>query len=363
MDDLDISKQRLASQRLEGEKHEQPEEVVRWMGAMQAQNYQHALWAIGQRLRIGNLPLIEQAIAEKKIVRTWPMRGTLHFIVPEDIRWMLNLSAERMIASNRGRLKQLELDAALLERCKLIFYQALKDGEPLSRPFLMKLLEESGIATHNQRGPYILWYASQTSQICQGPMQAGQQTFALIEDWAPSAKELSRDESLYELAKRYFLSHGPATVHDFSWWSGLTVADAKRGMDAARPELKIAIAGAKEYGMASNQRAIESANIHLLPGFDEYLLGYKDRSAVLSEAHSFKVIPGKNGIFLPTVVADSQVIGTWKRMPKKKTVELALTPFTSLEKQFKEKAAHAAEAYSRFLELPLTSLVVYEPSG
>ncbi|MDN7242465.1 winged helix DNA-binding domain-containing protein [Planococcus sp. N028] len=362
MADLSISMQRLWSQRIEGDKHAKPEEVVQWMGAMQAQNYSQALWAIGQRMQNATLSLIEKAIAEKKIIRTWPMRGTLHFIAPEDIRWMLNLSAERLMSSNKGRLKQLELDEATLERCKLIFYHALKDGRPLSRPYLMKLLEESGISTQNQRGPYILWYASQTSQICQGPMQANQQTFALIEDWAPHAKELSRDESLYELAKRYFLSHGPATVHDFSWWASLTVVDAKRGMEAAKPELAVDKLDSKEYGMAPNQMAIKNSSFQLLPGFDEYLLGYKDRSAVLSEAHTFNVIPGKNGVFLPTIVADSQIMGTWKRTPKKKTVELILTPFASLEKKLEEKAAQAAEAYSSFLELPLSSLTVHEQS-
>jgi hypothetical protein len=358
MDNWHLGKQRLSSQRIEGKKYEKPEEAVRWMGAMQAQNYNHALWAIGQRLQSGTSTLVEQAIAEKKIVRTWPMRGTLHFIAPEDVRWMVQLSAERVMSSNKGRLKQLELDEALLESCKVIFYHALKKGRPLSRPFLMSLLEESGISTQNQRGPYILWHASQTGQICQGPMQANQQTFVLIEDWAPEAKELSRDESLYELAGRYFQSHGPATVQDFSWWSGLTVADAKRGLEAAKSQFINIKSGTKEYWAAPDQTDLDHSGIQLLPGFDEYLLGYKDRTAVLPEKFSSMVIPGKNGIFLPTIVDNSQIVGTWKKEAKKTAIELVLNLFGPLEEWSAEKASKSAEAYCQFLGLPLSSMKI-----
>lgn len=355
-----IGNQRISSQRIEENKFAKPEEVVKWMGAMQAQNYNQALWAIGQRLQSSNRDMIEQAIAEKKIVRTWPMRGTLHFVASEDVRWMVKLSAERMMASNKRRLKELELDQPILERCKVIFYETLKDGIPASRPFLLNLLEEAGISTKNQRGPFLLWYASQTGQICQGPMLANQPSFVLIEQWAPQAKNLLRDEALFELAKRYFFSHGPATIHDFSWWSGLTVADAKRGLEAVQSELISYVSGIKEYWMAPDQAALRHTHFHLLPSFDEYLLGYKDRNAVLPDQHSPKVIPGKNGVFLPIIVANSQVIGTWKRSAKKSAAEISFSLFEAMEKHQEEQAAQAAETFSRFLGLPLASLDVHD---
>ena len=351
---------RLFNQRIDGEKFEKPEEVVRWMGALQAQDYQQSLWAIGLRTQSATVADIEQAIVDRKIVRTWPMRGTLHFVPAEDAKWMLSLSASRMLAQEGRRQKQLELDDAIMERCKELFSEALNGNRRLSRSNMMQLLEDAGISTKNQRGYHILWYLSQTGLICLGPMQDKQQTFVLLDSWIPHAQEFSREESLAILAKRYFASRGPATVQDFAWWAGLIVADARLGLEAAKPELvKVQVQG-KECWMTGDdpgQRAYDPARVYLLPGFDEHLLGYKDRSAVLAVEHAQKIVPGSNGMFLPTMVAAGQVIGTWKRKLKKNALDITLYPFTT-PGPAEEGAMEAAKWYSDFLGLPLGSVEI-----
>jgi hypothetical protein len=356
MTNRDIASQRLVNQRIDCERFEKPEEVVRWLGAIQAQDYLQSLWAIGLRLKSARVVDIEQAILDGKIVRTWPMRGTLHFVPPEDAKWLLKLSASRTLAKDGRRLMQLGLDEAIMERCKELFYDALKGNKRLSRPDMMTLLEQAGISTENQRGYHILWYVSQTGLICLGPMQDKQQTFVLLDEWVPNSRELSREESLSELARRYFASHGPATVHDFAWWAGLTVTEARSGLEAAIPGLISEKIDGKEYWMTSDAPghiAYDKSSVHLLPGFDEYLLGYRDRGAVLAVEEAPKVVPGKNGVFLPTVVVGGRVVGTWKRKLKKNSIDITLSPFTHLGDS-EERAIEAARSYSDFVGLPLS---------
>ncbi len=357
MADTDIASRRLVNQRIEGNRFEKPEEVVRWLGAIQAQDYPQALWAIGLRLRSATVADVEQAISDGKIVRTWPMRGTLHFVPPEDARWMLELSASRILARDGRRLGQLGFDEEIMERCKELFYEALRGNRRLSRPEMMQLLEEAGISTKGQRGYHILWYVSQAGLICPGPMQDKQQTFVLLDEWVPDSRELSREDSLAELARRYFASHGPATVHDFAWWAGLTVTEARSGLEATAPELVSEEIDGREYwttGDAPGHTAYDRSSVHLLPAFDEYLLGYRDRTAVLAQEDASKVVPGKNGVFLPTIVVGGRVGGTWKRRLKKDSIDLTLNPFTPPD-GWEESALGAARSYSDFVGLPLSA--------
>ena len=356
----DIANQRLLNQHIAGEKFEKPETVVRWMGALQAQDYQQALWAVGLRTQSATVADIEQAIADRKIVRTWPLRGTIHFVPPEDARWMLKLSASRMLAMDGRRQKQLELDEIILKRCEKLFFEALKGGKRLSRPDMMSLLENTGISTERQRGYHILWYLSQSGVICPGPMEGKQQTFVLLDEWVPDSRKLSREESLAELARRYFAGHGPATVHDFAWWSGLSVTEARAGLEAAQSGLFSHKIAGKEFWMAqdtSQRTGSEDSKVYLLPAFDEYLLGYKDRSAVLSPEQATKVVPGKNGMFFPIIVVAGQVIGTWKRSFKKKSIDISLNLFTPFD-DAEARVVEAAQCYSDFVRLPLTAVEV-----
>ena len=349
----DIAHQRLFNQRIAGEKFQQPEEVVRWMGALQAQDYQQALWAIGLRMQSPARAAVEQAIEERKIVRTWPMRGTLHFVPAEDAQWMLKLGATRALASSKRRREQLELDEATIERARQLFENALQGGKRLTRQDMMQVLEGGGIRTEGQRGYHVLGYLAQTGVLCLGPMEDKQQTFVLLDEWVPHARQVSREEALAVFAERYFRSHGPATIQDFARWAGITLTDARAGLEAARAGLISEKIAGQMYWMAAGQHEHSVSSVYLLPGFDEYLLGYKDRSAVLAEEHAPKIVPGGNGIFLPMLVAAGQVVGTWKRTLGKKALNVVFVPFTSLGDAEARAAIEAAKTYSDFLGLSL----------
>lgn len=353
----DIAHRRLLNLRIAGARCDHPAAVVRWMGAMQAQEYQQALWAIGLRTRSATLADVEQAIADREIVRTWPMRGTLHFVPAENARWMLALCAPRRLAADGLRLRQLELDERILGRCGQLFRAALQGGGRLSRAGMLRLLEDARISTEGQRGYHILWYLAQTGLICLGPMQGKEQTFVLLDEWVHASRPLSREAALAELAGGYFASHGPATIGDFANWAGITLADARIGLESAKPGLVSEKLGVKDYWLANaaaDHAAPDRSSVYLLPGFDEYLLGYKDRADVLAAEHASKAVPGGNGIFLPLLVVGGQVVGTWKRAVKKGRVAITLSPFTPLDVASEHLVA-AAECYAAFLGVPLAS--------
>lgn len=357
--DTDIARLRLHNQQVTAPADDAVA-VVRHLGAVQAQDYGQALWAIGARTAQATAQSIEQAIARGTIVRTWPMRGTIHFVPAEDAKWMLGLSAERMVARDGRRLQQLELDYPTIERCAELFSSALGEAGPLPRSRLMEVLEQAGIGTQQQRGYHILWHLAQRGLLCIGPMQGKEPTFALLEQWAPRPRELDRQAALGELAARYVAGHGPATVHDFAWWAGLTVGQARAGIEAAGAGLDSEQRDGKIYWTARHavgQAVGEAAGVYLLPGFDEYLLGYKDRSAVLDSEYATRVVPGNNGIFMPLLVVDGRIAGIWKRTRKKHAVDIVLQPFAPID-QLAPRAEQAAARYAAFLGLALGSLTV-----
>lgn len=368
-----VASTRLSSQRIAGSDLTTPGEVVRWMGALQAQDYQQALWAIGLRARQASRFDVEAAISSREIVRTWPQRGTLHFVPAEDARWMLELSAGRMVAKDARRMQQLELDEAILARCRRLVESALGAGTGLSRPRMMELFESAGISTSGQRGYHILWRLAQEAVICLGPMDGKQQTFVLLDEWVPSPRRLSRADALVELAARYFRSHGPATVHDFAWWAGLTVADARAGLEGAKPDLTSALMNARELWLAADVAHVadvaelsgsaprdgsDVSSAHLLPGFDEYLLGYKDRGDVVSKEHAARIVPGGNGVFRPMTVVEGQVTGTWRRKATNSSVEVTLALFSVHDEVERASLVEAAQAYADFLAVPSATTTI-----
>jgi hypothetical protein len=299
---------------------------------------------------------VEQAIAERTVVRSWPMRGTLHFVAPADLRWMLALLTPRVVAGQKSRHRQLGLDQADFDRSRDLLTRALEGGRQLTRDAAYQVLEAAGVSTAGQRGIHILARLAQDGLLCFAARQGNQQTFALLDEWLPSARPMERDEALAELAGRYFTSHGPATREDFTWWSGLTVADARLGIELAGPRLeeetlegRVYWHGAAEPGAAPAVSPAPST-AWLLPPYDEYTVAYRDRSAVLDPAWG-RLVSG-NGIFYPTIVLDGQVAGTWKRVFKKGTVVITLSPFSPLKKKERQAIAAAAERYGAFLGLP-----------
>lgn len=334
-----------------------PEQVVKHLGALQAQDYHQALWAIGLRMKAPTAQLIEQSIADRKLVLTWPMRGTIHFVPPENVRWMLQLSASRILAQDGRRLMQLELTLDIIEQCKRMICGALEERKRMTRPELMLLLEEAGIRTDNQRGYHLLWYLAQSGILCMGPREGKQQTFVLLDEWVPKTREVHKDEALAMLATTYFTSHGPATVHDFAWWAGITLSDARKGADAVQSQLasfkvndQIFWQGASDVPEASHA----ASSVYLLPGFDEHLLGYKDRTAVLKAEYAPHIIPGNNGVFMPTIVIDGQVAGIWKRTVKKKGLEMEFHLFAPHQGR-EDEIVECGRKYGEFMGRPLVS--------
>jgi hypothetical protein len=319
---------RLSAQHIQQADFKSPEDVVRYMGAMQAQDYAGAKWSIALRMADATTAAdIERAVAERRIVRSWPQRGTIHFVAPEELRWRLQLSTDRILKSAQRRHDNLGLTSADFRLACELAYQALQGDKQLSRPDMMLVFERGGMSTVGQRGYHMLWYLAQTGHICFGPLIGKQSSFALCDDWLPRTAELSREEALEKLAHGYFMSHGPASLKDFAWWSGLTVTEARQALQLALPKLDTIVVSDTTYYMSPNLRPANTPNGYLLPGFDEYSLGYTDRSAVLAAEHAPKTVPGGNGMFRSTIVIDGQIVGTWLKSARKTRPEPVLTPF------------------------------------
>lgn len=346
-----ITGRRLHTQRLAGPKFPTPAAVVAFLGAVQAQDFFPALWALGLRTERATEASVEQAITDRQLVRTWPLRGTIHFVTPADVRWMLQLSAPRALKMN-ARHRELGLDEATFAQARRVMERALGDGQPRPRPALRQALDDAGISTAGQRGIHLLGRLAQEGLICIGPRQGKQQTFVWLDAWLPPAPALTRDEALAELARRYFTSHGPATIADYAWWSGLAPAEARAGLEMVKPELTQATAGEQIYwsAPASSGEAAPSPTAHLLPVYDEYTVAYKDRSAILSPEYAAREDSG-NGIFRAPMLIDGQIVGTWTRQLRKGTVIISPHPFRSLSDVEAEALAGAAERYGAFLGL------------
>lgn len=350
-----ISDPRLFNQRITGTKYESPEAAVRGLGAVQAQDYHQAVWGIGLRTQSARLYDVEQAVLDRKIVLTWPMRGTIFFVPAEDVKWMVKLTESRLYSNDQKKQTELDLDAATMNKCKNVLYEAMKDCTPVSRPRLMELLEEAGISTKNGRGYYILGYLGRSGMICFGPLEGKQQTFVLLDEWVRNSRELTYEEALTELALRYFTGHGPAMIQDFAWWSGLTLTEARRGLDMIKPELRSVHVHGTEYWVSASGPPVsgDTHSVVLLPGFDEYYLGYKDRSAIIETEHDPKIAPHRNGVFQPLMVTGGEIVGVWKREIKRSGIEITLNPFASIG-DLEGKFMEAAKDYSDFMGLPLT---------
>jgi hypothetical protein len=355
----EIANLRLTNQQIIPTSSKDVGAVVSSLCAVQAQDYLGSLWAIGLRLNSITEIEIQSAISKRQIVRTWPMRGTLHFVAPPDVRWMLALLTPRIIARSAGRQRQLELDSQAFAESRKRLVKALEGGKQLARDEIYATLNKAGISTKEQRGLHILWRLAQEGLLCFGAHAGKQPTFVLLEEWVPAARSLGRDESLAQLAWRYFAGHGPATFQDFVWWSGLTTVDARIGMDLAAPDLvKLQVNGII-YQMTPNETKSEGTarSVRLLPGFDEYMLGYKDRSAALAPSYANKILPGNNGMFMPTILVNGRVAGTWKRVFARKRVIVTAIPFAPLGRVQMHALAEAAERYGQFVGAPLELLI------
>lgn len=318
MTTFSITDRRLHNQHLSKQTLNDPGEIVRHLGAVQAQEYGHAKWALGMRSLDLTEKDVEQAFSEGAILRTHVMRPTWHFLAREDIRWMLALTGPRVHTANAHYYKISELDAATLARSNDLIAKWLEGSNFLTRAELLEMLGREGIPAGNTiRSSYIMMYAELEGLICSGPRQGNQFTYALIDERAPAATPFDRDESLGELVRRYFSSHGPATIQDFVWWSGLTVADTKRGLDMNKERLESrTIEGVAYWFPPPAGSPPEAANTaYLLPIYDEYGNAYKRRDDLADPSHDEQVKAGsipKVPYQCPLVIG-GKVLGAWKR--------------------------------------------------
>jgi hypothetical protein len=352
----EIALQRLYNQRLVGTAFDTPEAVVSWLGAVQSQEYQPAKWSLGLRIQNPVNDLIEQAFTAGTILRTHVMRPTWHFVTPADIRWMLELTAPRVNALSAYYYRQLELDDVLFSQSNAIFVKALQNHQYLTRAELRSKLAEAGIMAEGVRLSYIVMRAELDAVICSGPRRGKQFTYALLAERAPQALVLGRDEALAELTSRYFTGHGPATLRDFAWWSGLTVADAKRGLEMVASHLtRVAIDEQTYWLSASMPPAAEPSHIaFLLPTFDEFVVGYDAFDQNRLSGHA----PDKKADYFSysTLVVSDRIAGSWKRILNRGTAVIDVAPFSPLSDTDREAIKAAAQRYGEFLNMPVQLL-------
>lgn len=316
------------------------------MCATQAQDYTHAKWALGLRVPGTTDADVEAAIDRAEIIRTHLLRPTWHFAAAEDLRWMLALSAPQIIGIMASFNQQMGLDEAVFSRCNAVIAKALEGGQQRTREELMSELERAGITTNNFSATHIMMRAEQEGIVCNGSRRGKQFTYALLDERVTKGKTYDRSDAIVELARRYFSSHAPATLHDFHWWSGLKMGEARAGLEAIQPMLVSETIGKQTYWLPNNfqERPIDSPVLHLLPAFDEFLVSYKDRSASLHPSQKVQTITG-NGIFKPVVVQNAWVHGIWQRTFKKNKVEVQHQLF---EESSGLDAALMQEAVERF---------------
>jgi hypothetical protein len=355
---------RLASQGLLGPAHGSVAKVVRWMTALQAQDLQSALWAVGQRVPGIASSDVRRALDDGTIVRSWPLRGTLHLLAPEDLKWILGVTRERMLKSVVPRHRELGITEDDVRDCRRIAEKLLADGSGATRDQLFAAFEEGGQVTKAQRGIHLLWSLCQRAVLVQGPMAgvggklAGQQLFVPFEAWIPTSRRISRADGIAELLLRYVRSRGPVTERDFAWWSQIPVTEVRAALEVIKGKLERLEFQGTVYWISPETAALLDGGLPgqrtvlALPGFDEFLLGYTDRSLVLPPEHAQKVVPGGNGVFKRMIVAGGEVVGTWSLSGKGKNAQVVPEPFngeelgTSVRRSF----GLQAEKYLEFVD-------------
>ncbi len=328
-------------------------DAVSYLGAVQAQDFAAAKWALGLRIRDSTAEDIERAFNEGKILRTHVMRPTWHFVVPEDIRWMVQLTGRRVKNRLMQSNRKLEIDRELLARSNATIVEALQDRTYLTRQELKAALANTGINTNVQRLAHIIMWAELDGLICSGPLRGRQFTYALLDERVAKARDLSREQALAKLALSYFSSHGPAQTEDFSWWSGLGHKDAKEAMESVKSELKAVEHNSKTYWLSAHARAMaqKPPRALLLSIYDEYTIAYRDRS-VISEGRDIERMISLGNALTAVIILKGKVAGAWKRSLKKNMVEIRLNPFRELDRDEQEALEAEVDRYGKFVGIP-----------
>ncbi|MET3809434.1 winged helix DNA-binding domain-containing protein [Arthrobacter sp. UYEF3] len=349
---------RLASHGLAGPGFGSAPGAVRSMTALQAQDLQASLWAVGQRVPGSRVSDVRSALDRGEIVRSWPMRGTLHLLAPEDLRWILDITSGRLIRALTGRHRDLGISAADVDAAAEAALLRVAGRAAASRAELFQAFEQAGQSTAGQRGIHLLAVLCQRGLLVQGPLAGNQQLMVAFDDWITESRSLGRAEGIAEWLLRYFRSHGPATERDFAWWSGIPLTETRAALAEVRHQLAELQFEGTRYWLSPETAALldegvpGARTVLALPGFDEFLLGYTDRSIVLPAQHADRIVPGGNGIFKKTLVAGGEVVGTWAGPAKGRGAAVVPEPFDGVNglrpaalKSFELQAAK----YRRFL--------------
>jgi hypothetical protein len=353
----EIAGRRLLNQGISRPRHRRPAEVVAWFGAVQAQEYTPAKWGLGLRMRDGARDAdVEEAFARGEILRTHVLRPTWHFVTPTDIRWLLELTGPRVHRIMASYNRRLELDAEIIARGIGVVERVLRDGQYLTRAEIGERLGRAGLAFAGIRLAQFAMHAELDGVVCSGPRKGKQFTYALVAERAPNARRMSRDEALAELVLRYFRSHGPATVRDFVWWSGLTVADTKRGLEMTNARHET-VDGRIYWSV--DRRSSDAAperQAHLLPIYDEYLIAYRDREAV---PHAPPIVSentpasGRSVVFQHALVIDGQVAGTWRWARTSVRMSVEATLMRTIAARERRTLADLVARFERFQGVPV----------
>ncbi|WP_455638292.1 winged helix DNA-binding domain-containing protein [Parabacteroides sp.] len=343
---------RLLSQQLVKPRFKEPKELVSWMGAVQAQDYRMVKWALGIRLKSATLTTIDEAYQRGDILRTHVMRPTWHLVPAEDIRWMLKLSSQRIIKAcdSFARGNGVVIPESIFTKANNLFEKVLEGNNHLTKQELETEVVKAGILPDSPRIGYLFTRAEQEGIICSGADKDGKATYALLEERAPAAKELHKEEALALLAKRYFTSHSPASLSDFVWWSGLPVREARQAIGAIESELnKDKFASQELFIHQQWDKKFRNKDVlHFMPPFDEYLISYKDRTAVMDKEHHPKAF-NNFGIFYPVILYNGRIVGNWKKVEKKGGITFDTSFFVECPDLDKELLEKAADRYRTFL--------------
>lgn len=350
---LSIPFQRLFNQRISQPNFTRADEIVRWMGAVQAQDFAAAKWALGLRAQGLTDAIIEQAFDAGDLIRTHILRPTWHFIYPADLRWMLALTGPRVNAYNASYYRKFELDGDVFRRSNAALEKVLQGGKALTRPELESALREAGVPTDDLRVTLLVMRAELDGVICSGPRRGKQFTYMLLEERVPPAPARTPEEALAELTVRYFTSHGPATIADFSWWSGLSITEARKGVEMAKAQLTSETLQGQTvwFDASAAVGEIASARVDLLPAYDEYTVAYVNRDSIAPNIN-LKTLDFRNeGILSYAMFVDGLFVGPWKRTLKGKEVLVELRPFVPLDEAANVRAIETASRYGEFLGL------------
>lgn len=347
---MDIANIRLTTQQISSTKCKSVKDIVGWMGAIQAQDFSMAKWAIGIRLPDSTDQMVETAINTGEIIRTHLLRPTWHFVSANDIYWMIELTAPQIKASLRARHKELGLSDTIFSKSNTIIEKALTGGQYLTREEIMTKLLKADIATDENRGSHLILRAELDGIVCSGAIKDGKQTYALLEERVQKTKPLTKEEALAKLARKYFSSHCPATLQDFVWWSGLPTIDAKHALEMVKADLVSEMIDSQTYWFTHlpPKPNVDIESVYLLPAYDEFLISYKNRSASFLFENHKKTI-SNNGIFRPVIVVNGQVIGIWKRTMKKDKVIVEAEFFKQIDNTTRILIEREVLKYSLFL--------------